>query len=158
MAIQYLDFEIPWAAVPKGRPRFARIGAYVRTYTDAKTRAFEEYVATLALNAMRNADFSRIGDDGGCTAVTITANYVPPKSWTKKKLGLLAKFICLPMTKKPDIDNIAKSVLDGMNQVVFEDDHLVTDLTVKKVYTDKESVTIHVSHETIDELAGEHHD
>lgn len=150
MAVQYLDFEIPWAAVPKGRPRFARIGAYVRAYTDTKTREFEGLVGTLALSAMKKAGFPRIADDGGMTAVNITANYVPPKSWPKKKLALLRNVICLPMTKKPDIDNIAKSVLDGMNKVVFEDDHLVTDLTVSKVYTDKECVTVHIAHETID--------
>ncbi len=149
--VQYLDFEIPWAAVPKSRPRFVRVGAYVRTYTDAKTRTFEEYVGTLALNAMRKANFPRIADDGGMTSVIITANYLPPKSWSKRKLALLQSVICLPMTKKPDVDNIAKSVLDGMNEVVFEDDHLVTDLTVKKVYTDKESVAVHISHETLDE-------
>jgi Holliday junction resolvase RusA-like endonuclease len=37
--------------------------------------------------------------------------------------------------KKPDIDNIAKTFLDGMNGVIFKDDTQVIDLHVKKVYS-----------------------
>lgn len=38
-----------------------------------------------------------------------------------------------PFTEKPDADNIAKAVLDGLNGVAFEDDAQVIDLEVRKV-------------------------
>lgn len=37
-------------------------------------------------------------------------------------------------TKKPDADNIAKAVLDGLNGVAFVDDSQVVALMVKKTY------------------------
>ena len=37
-------------------------------------------------------------------------------------------------TKKPDIDNVIKSVLDGLNGVAYEDDKQVVKLTANKYY------------------------
>lgn len=39
-------------------------------------------------------------------------------------------------TKKPDVDNIAKVVLDGLNNFVFKDDNQVSKIFVEKKYTD----------------------
>jgi Holliday junction resolvase RusA-like endonuclease len=41
-----------------------------------------------------------------------------------------------PHTVKPDVDNIAKIVLDSMNGIVFEDDKLVTSLKITKRYAE----------------------
>ena len=40
-----------------------------------------------------------------------------------------------PHTKKPDIDNVAKSVLDALNGLAFDDDSLIHDLQIIKRYT-----------------------
>lgn len=37
-------------------------------------------------------------------------------------------------TKKPDLDNIAKGVLDCMNGIVFDDDNAVSRLFIEKYY------------------------
>lgn len=63
-------------------------------------------------------------------------------------------------TKKPDIDNIGKIVLDGMNpklrknkqlhkmvevmRGIYQDDQQVTYLTVKKRYADRARVEVRV--------------
>ena len=42
-------------------------------------------------------------------------------------------------TKKPDADNLAKSVIDGIVRgEIIKDDAMITDLTVRKRYADDE--------------------
>lgn len=41
-------------------------------------------------------------------------------------------------TKKPDMDNVVKIVLDALNGFAWHDDAQVVDLSVMKVYTDQE--------------------
>lgn len=40
--------------------------------------------------------------------------------------------------KKPDIDNIIKIILDGLNGVMFDDDKQVVNVSATKVYTEQE--------------------
>ena len=47
-------------------------------------------------------------------------------------------------TKKPDIDNIVKIVLDAMNKMAFKDDNLITKLEVEKVYADEEKIYVRI--------------
>ena len=35
---------------------------------------------------------------------------------------------------RPDIDNISKIILDGLNGVAYKDDLQITDLSIKKIY------------------------
>ena len=66
--------------------------------------------------------------------VLIRAQFEIPKSWTKaKKLQAEQREI---YPGKPDIDNVAKIVLDALNGVVFEDDAQVHALRVFKAYGD----------------------
>ena len=41
-------------------------------------------------------------------------------------------------TKKPDIDNIVKVVLDAMNKFAFKDDTQIVKLEVEKLYSNSE--------------------
>ena len=45
-------------------------------------------------------------------------------------------------TKKPDCDNMAKIVLDALNEVAFHDDSQIVDLHIKKQYGDFPNVMI----------------
>ena len=54
-----------------------------------------------------------------------------PKSYSnKKKLELDGTYV----VKRPDIDNYEKSVLDGLNEILFEDDSQVVILKATKKY------------------------
>jgi Holliday junction resolvase RusA-like endonuclease len=66
--------------------------------------------------------------------MVIKAQFEIPKSWTKTKKAAAAAYEILP--GKPDIDNIAKIVMDSFSGVVFEDDAQVYDLKVVKTYGD----------------------
>ena len=47
-------------------------------------------------------------------------------------------------TKKPDIDNIVKIVLDAMNKFAFKDDTQITKLEVEKIYGIEEILQINI--------------
>ena len=119
---------LPGQPIGKGRPRFTRTG---RVYTPEKTRKFEHRLAAAASDymALHNLEPTK----GPCHMV-IKAQFEIPKSWTKAKKAAAEAYEILP--GKPDIDNIAKIVLDSFNGVVFEDDAQVYDLKVVKAYGD----------------------
>ena len=77
--------------------------------------------------------------------VEIICFFAFPKKATKKEIEENAGGF---YTKKPDIDNIAKAVLDALNGVVWNDDNSVVSLTVDKFYNcfsdEKEKVIIKI--------------
>ena len=75
--------------------------------------------------------------------VSITAYFEIPKSTSKKKEAeMLAENIS--PTKKPDIDNIIKIVLDAMNKFAFKDDTQVTKIKVEKKYAETPKIYIKI--------------
>ncbi|CAM2951067.1 RusA family crossover junction endodeoxyribonuclease [Hathewaya histolytica] len=82
--------------------------------------------------------------EGNLKAI-ITAYYKIPKSYSKKRIQSIKNGLEHP-TKKPDVDNIAKIILDALNKLAYDDDKQVIDLTVIKRYTEeKERVEISLS-------------
>lgn len=121
----------------KGRPRFARMGNAVRTFTPAATRSYE---ATLRLAAQ-----DVMGDRAplaGPLAVSITATFPIPKSFSRKRRAAAIDGAERP-TKKPDADNLMKTI-DSLNQVVWDDDAQVVDATVRKIYGERPALLIEV--------------
>ncbi len=47
-------------------------------------------------------------------------------------------------TKKPDIDNILKSVFDSLNQVAFYDDTQIIEIQASKYYSDISRIEIQI--------------
>ena len=71
--------------------------------------------------------------------------YMPiPKAFSKKKRSQ-AIAGDIRHTKKPDIDNLCKSVLDTLNNIFFEDDKQIVRLSASKCYSDTPSIMIHIS-------------
>ena len=124
---------LPGQPIGKGRPRFTRMG---RVYTPEKTRKFEHRLAATASNYMM---LHQLEPTSKICVVVIRAQFEIPKSWTKAKKAAAQVNEIYP--GKPDIDNIAKIVLDSFNGVVFEDDAQVYDLRVIKTYGDPCLVT-----------------
>lgn len=75
--------------------------------------------------------------------VRIAAYYDIPKSTSKSKRQQMLSGILLP-TKKPDIDNIAKCILDALNGVAFHDDTQVVKLCMEKFYAEKPRVEVEI--------------
>ena len=121
-------FVIPGTPVGKGRPKFARRGNFVTTYTPEKTASYENLVKVKAEEAMKG----RPAIDGA-VAVTIWLWVTPPASWSQKKQREALDGRIFP-TSKPDIDNVLKGIMDACNEIVFKDDKQAVDVRVVKRY------------------------
>jgi Holliday junction resolvase RusA-like endonuclease len=123
-----LTYMVEGNPIGKGRPKFARRGNFVSTYTPTKTRDYETVIKEAAKKAMGS---NEVLETPVTVAIYIT---VPiPQSYSKKRTEACLKDIERPI-KKPDIDNIAKCFLDAMNDIVYKDDTQVLTLHVTKVY------------------------
>lgn len=123
----HIEFVVPGEPKGKGRPRMTRSG---HTYTPKDTEVYENLVRHSFLG--RYADFTPIE---GSLTVIINAVYSIPKSVSKKKRQQMLNREIRP-TKKPDVDNITKAILDSLNQITYRDDSQVTSLIVTKEYGD----------------------
>ena len=127
-----MNFTVQGNPCAKGRPRFARRGNYVSAYTDEKTVNYENLVKYSFIESQGEEMF-------GALEVHINAYFPIPKSLSEKKKKLL-----LYHTKKPDCDNIAKIILDGLNGLAFHDDNQVCSLHVIKQYSEYPRVEINI--------------
>ena len=128
-------FEIVGEPQGKGRPRFSTRGGFVKTYTPEKTASYENFVKLCYLNKYKGQKL-----DGEIIA-EIFAYFPIPKSFSKKKRAEAIEGKIKP-TKKPDTDNIAKTILDSLNGIAFEDDKQVVALLVKKLYGEEPKVVV----------------
>lgn len=131
-----IEIHIPGEVIAKGRPKFSTRGGFARAYTPKKTRDYEALVATYAKKAVKIPL-------EGALEVDITVKKMPPKSWSKKKQRAAIEGNVLP-TAKPDIDNYAKSVLDGSNGIAFKDDNQICKLTLRKVYAEEAGAVMRI--------------
>ena len=127
-------FEIPGEPRGKGRPRFS--GKNGIAYTDAKTAAYENLVAV-----SYRAKYAAELPFAGAVRLTATAYMSIPKSASKKRRAAMLAGEIRP-TKKPDIDNVLKAVLDGMSGVAFRDDSQVTCIIIRKEYAETPCLTV----------------
>lgn len=105
-----IKITIPGRPVPKARPRLGMRGKTAYIYTPPKTKEYEELVGWTAKAA-------------GCRPIE---GPVEVELWCYTK-------------GRADVDNLSKSILDGLNGVAFDDDSQVVDLHVykRKVKTDE---------------------
>lgn len=120
----YCEFSLECTPVPKMRPRMG-MG---RVYTPKKTIDFEKEIGRVAYENRRY--FSQAPREGMELVAEIEFLFHYPKSMAKKDREN-AKCI-----KKPDLDNLVKSVLDGMNGVIYKDDSMITHVNASKAYHD----------------------
>lgn len=121
-----IRFTVPGLPQGKGRARFGN----GRTYTPAKTVAYEGLIAFAGQKAMEGIDLIE-----GPVQVQVDAYFPIPKSWNAKKKAEATNGLAWH-TSKPDGDNILKAVGDGLNGVVFKDDSQVVMARVLKAYAD----------------------
>lgn len=122
-----IEFEVIGKIQPKQRPRFKRCGAFIQTYTPEPTLKYQKLVADSYLEKYEGIKLT------GALVMNIDAFFNVPKSYSKKKkLELYGK---PNVQHNGDIDNVAKSVLDGLNGVAYDDDTIIYDLHIRKYYT-----------------------
>jgi len=132
-----VTFTVDGDPVPKGRPRFARRGQFVQTYTDAKTIDYETQVAMRARHAIGSTKPLE-----GALSVFLYLRYTVPASYSKKRKEACLRGVEYP--KRIDIDNVYKSVTDAMNGIVYLDDSQIVEAHIKKVYAEESGANIMV--------------
>ena len=132
-----LTFTVYGKPVAKGRPRMTRNG---HVYTPQTTREYEERIRNAAMSEMGRSKILPWTDKQPLKVV-IDAFFKLPKSATKKDRVDVLNHIKFP-TVKADVDNIAKSILDGMNGHVYGDDSQIVGLVVTKRYDCEDAFVI----------------
>lgn len=126
-----IQFTIPGKAVPKGRPRMTKSG---KVYTPAETQKYEYKVMDCFMTAYPN--FSKFTQP---LWVRICESRAMPTSWSVK---MKQKMWGEPCGTRPDLDNVMKSVLDGLNGIAFRDDNQIASLHGEKRWDYDNSVTV----------------
>lgn len=138
--MRMVKFTVP--GEPKGKARARTVrgrGGQTFSYTPEGTVLYENLIKTCYLQDAG----AMIFNDGQPLKVTILAFYPVPKSYSKKKKQQMLKDELFP-TKKPDIDNIAKCVLDALNKVAYRDDTQVVELRMEKHYAEVPRVEVKI--------------
>lgn len=135
-----LMFTIDGEPHGKARPKFTTNNGRIRAITPKQTVNYERRVKW----AYKQGCGSQRFEDNEALSVRITAYYGIPESKSKTKKEQMRCNKILP-TKKPDCDNVAKSVLDALNKIAYKDDAQVAELIVLKRYssTPRVEVIIH---------------
>lgn len=130
------EFEVPGKIIGKGRPRLNSYTGVV--YTPTRTKDYESLVEQYFL-----LKYPRFKVLEGRIKVSIIAYFSIPKTTKKADINEMLKNNISP-TKKPDIDNIVKSILDSMNKFAFKDDNQITKLEVEKKYSIEDKVYVKI--------------
>ncbi len=127
----HIGFEFVGEIVPQQRPRFTSAGGYAKAYDPIRSRMFKKKVRSVALMAMGGKPPVE-----GAVEVEISVGIEVPSSWwRKKRLSALAGEI-RPTGGGRDVDNLAKSIMDGMTGIVYRDDSQVVALRITKRYAE----------------------
>lgn len=121
-----MDFIVDGKPQGKQRPRFSRISKTV--YTPTKTAKYEKQIAEAYTTAG-----GRVIPEECYVSVSVHAFFPIPSSYSKKKKQECIEGVQRP-AKKPDMDNILKSVLDALNGTAYIDDKQVIEVIGRKYY------------------------
>jgi Holliday junction resolvase RusA-like endonuclease len=126
VGVTFLTFTVPGLPQGKGRARFGN----GRTYTPAKTVAYEGLIALAGQQAM----------DGRLLVekpiyLMVDAFFPIPKSWPAARKQKAATSLVWHVAK-PDGDNIMKAVGDGLNGIVWKDDSQIAFAKITKQYAE----------------------
>ena len=119
-------FVIPGEPVPKGRPRFTKSG---HVYTPKRTKDYEDYIQYLYKGKELQGEIE----------AEIKVYLQIPKSASKTRKD---KLLTERPTKKPDLDNLAKTILDALNGLAYKDDSQVVSLLIEKYWSDNPRVEV----------------
>ena len=107
----------------KGRPVFSTKGGKLRAYTSKKTSSYENTIKKKAKEVIPVPMECAVG-------IHIKFYLHRPKRlyWKDKEMP------AIHCTKRPDLDNLSKAIVDGLNGVAFKDDRQIVNMHSEKYY------------------------
>lgn len=130
---QMLTFYVNGKPVAQPRHRIAARGRYAKAYIP-RDHAIHGWKYAVEEEARREAE--RIGWvplKGVALAVSMVFSFKRPKS-NKTQWH----------TQRPDLDNLAKAVLDALHGIAFLDDAVVDEMKLRKQWRDKPGLWVEV--------------
>ena len=109
-----ISFEIPGTPHAKQRARVGRFGGY----TPKATVNAETFIRLAAAPLFPEPLQGPLG-------LEIVAVFAPPQSWSGAKVR---RMLGSAHVQRPDLDNLAKTVCDGLNGVAYADDAQLAEL------------------------------
>ena len=125
-----VNFTIPGKAQAKQRPKFNRFSG--RAYTPKQTVSFENWVKDCYFRSISSID-NKPTDKPLKVAITMYVEI--PQSKSKKQKEKMITGEIKPIVK-PDVDNVAKSILDALNGIIYLDDKQIIELDIEKIYAE----------------------
>jgi Holliday junction resolvase RusA-like endonuclease len=139
--LQMLKFEIPGEACAQGRPRFTTISGQARAYDPAKSKNYKAYVKLLAQEAIARQGWKYTELP---ISIKITCSLAIPTSKSKKFKGAALIGKVFP-TKKPDVDNLFKTITDALSGIAYKDDKQIITAIVSKFYGEEPHVRVQIT-------------
>ena len=139
-------FEVPGEPIGKARARtfVHRQSGRVVSMTPAKTKEYEYEVAKCFLTQVP----PMMHPIHGALSVSMIAYFHCPEYIVR---GAKTNLESWPCPKRPDGDNVAKSILDALNKIAWNDDAQVSDLTVRKRYSTRPRVEVTIEFDALAE-------
>lgn len=132
MVMNDVYFIVPGDVIPKQRPRFS----HGHAYTPKKTLDYEKKVKEAYLKEYP----AGIAFKDESLEMLLNVYMAVPKSVSKKKRDHM---ICFEYpTKRPDSDNLIKSVADALNGVCYTDDAQIVTVQVNKIWSETSKAEI----------------
>lgn len=113
-----ITFEIPGRPHAKQRAR----GGQGRHYTPRETVNAETFIRLTAAQHFPEPI-------KGPVRLEVLAIFAPPASWSQRKTRAM---LGGAHTQRPDLDNVVKSVQDGLNGVAYSDDGQIAEVEAVK--------------------------
>ena len=132
------EFKIPGKAQAKQRPRMGRSGV---VYTPKETLIYENYVKMCYSDYANQFEWLPYENQVRAEIEVLVA---VPKSDSKTKKKAKIEGMIRPAVK-PDCDNLAKSILDSLNGLAYQDDKQVVELSIKKYYAENAEVRVRLT-------------
>lgn len=141
-----VEFKVPGKPQGKARARtfYSRQAGRTVSVTPERTVLYENLIKERYLQAAEGFFLER----GKPVALRVVARFLPPESVSKKRRGDMLEGREKPL-KKPDIDNIVKTVADALNGAAYHDDTQIVRVTAEKAYSVSEGLDI-----TVEEYIG----
>ncbi len=136
-----MKFEIIMVPMASPRPRFRSKGGFVTTYMP------KEYMSWKA-QLLFKWKFLKLKQEVSGKPLFVKLGFYlePPIAISKiKKNKAALEAETIPVVKKPDIDNLQKSVLDALNKYAWPDDNQISDIYAKKRYSLRPRIEIEIT-------------
>jgi Holliday junction resolvase RusA-like endonuclease len=122
--VSSFSFTIPAIPIAQPRPRAVSLNGQARVFGAPKSHAVHAFKATCRMAFEENRRGSKPID----YPIELELVFVLPRPKMPKNRGTHR----LPHGKRPDFDNLAKSVVDALTGLLWQDDSLLYDVRTTK--------------------------